>query len=371
MSAVPLSRDLCTAIAQSFVDNLAAFVGDDNMAVIAQRNADERVPGVCHTHDFADANVFMDAAFKMHGVQDDGVHGLHIVDRTHDWDAAWGEGRRLIASRYLPSAQTVNDLAAALLRATRALDYMAGGDASRYNTGQLVEQNLKLLLANGKSVDWLCADSQFDREPLEQLAKVVQVEQLDRPEALLAAGLEQLKENMANARSPAVPEDAATVDRLLGLADQFLDDWKEHENDPEAEERAEEWARWRPRLLACAAACAGIPTDALANSGAKAVFDHVQAVEFAEIESLRELCDRADIDLDQDEELGTWKWTHESGPSHWTYITVQAAAVSALAETLHVEAPLQPKGACAMSDFIKRVENALDAIELDAPRASP
>ena len=363
MSTAPLSRDLRIAIAQSFVDNLAAFVGDDNMVIIAQRNADEHIPGVCHTHDFADANVFMDAAFKMHGVQDDGVHGLHIVDRTQDWDAAWGEGRRLIASRYLPSAQTVNDLAAALLHATRALDYMAGGDASRYNAGQLVEQNLKLLLANGKSIDWLCADSQFDRAPLEQLAKVVQAEQLERPEAFMAA---ESAENVANARSPAAPDDAATVDRLLGLADQFLDDWKEHENDPEAGERAAEWTHWRPRLLACAAACTGIPTEALANSGARAVFDHVQAIELAEIDVLRELCGRADIELDQDEERGTWEWIGESGDSHPHFLTVQAAAIAGLSTTLGIDAPKPPYDAAAMADFINRIE-----ADFDAPRASP
>jgi len=45
------------------------------------------------------------------------------------------------------------------------------------------------------------------------------------------------------------------VDRLLGLADQFLDDWAEDavqgdKRDMEYEERSQEWAALRPLLLA-------------------------------------------------------------------------------------------------------------------------
>lgn len=68
----------------------------------------------------------------------------------------------------------------------------------------------------------------------------------------------------------ATEPDAATVDRLLGLADQFLADWKdtdsdEHPNDrdPDLPEREAEWAEWRPRIVACVQACTGIPTDVL------------------------------------------------------------------------------------------------------------
>lgn len=48
---------------------------------------------------------------------------------------------------------------------------------------------------------------------------------------------------------------SADVDRLLGLADQLLDDWAEDavqadERDPDYEERSREWAEIRPLLLA-------------------------------------------------------------------------------------------------------------------------
>lgn len=61
--------------------------------------------------------------------------------------------------------------------------------------------------------------------------------------------------------------DAATAERLLGLADQFLEDWQQDDgrdaDDGELAERKQEWAQWRPRILACVNACQGIPTELL------------------------------------------------------------------------------------------------------------
>jgi hypothetical protein len=61
--------------------------------------------------------------------------------------------------------------------------------------------------------------------------------------------------------TPIVPEFASStcttedVDRLLGLADQFLEDWAEDavqggERDPRYEERQAEWQHIRPLLVA-------------------------------------------------------------------------------------------------------------------------
>ena len=62
-----------------------------------------------------------------------------------------------------------------------------------------------------------------------------------------------------------------TVDdagRLLGLADQFLEDWESNEgkNDPECRERRSEWDAIRP-LLANAPRLLTILQDALLQSG--------------------------------------------------------------------------------------------------------
>lgn len=98
-----------SAIADTFVDQLTAYVGAANMILIAQRNVAEPHPLVCHTHDFADANVFMDAAFKAHGVKESGQHGLLMVDRTDDWNAAWAIARERIVTRFLPPETDLED----------------------------------------------------------------------------------------------------------------------------------------------------------------------------------------------------------------------------------------------------------------------
>lgn len=58
------------------------------------------------------------------------------------------------------------------------------------------------------------------------------------------------------------------ADRLLGLADQFLEDWESNEskNDPECHERRVEWDAIRP-LLANAPRLLAILQDALLQSG--------------------------------------------------------------------------------------------------------
>ena len=60
-------------------------------------------------------------------------------------------------------------------------------------------------------------------------------------------------------------EDAS---RLLGLADQFLEDWESDEgkNDPECQERRSEWDAIRP-VLANAPRLLAILRDALLQSG--------------------------------------------------------------------------------------------------------
>lgn len=57
------------------------------------------------------------------------------------------------------------------------------------------------------------------------------------------------------------------ADRLLGLADQFLEDWEsEGKDDPECRERRAEWDAIRP-LLANAPRLLTIVQDALLQSG--------------------------------------------------------------------------------------------------------
>ncbi len=96
-----VSAETLAAVAGTFIDNLAAYVGAAGMAEIAQRNAEEPNPMVCHTHDFADANVFMDAAFEAHQVSS--------ATRLDYWDGAWTIARTQIADRFLATPSDIED----------------------------------------------------------------------------------------------------------------------------------------------------------------------------------------------------------------------------------------------------------------------
>ena len=73
------------------------------------------------------------------------------------------------------------------------------------------------------------------------------------PKASLAAR-EALREYDRLSYNPGM-----TVDRLLGLADQFLEDWEDDPpKDPTLLERKAEWDEWRPRIVACVEACVAI-----------------------------------------------------------------------------------------------------------------
>jgi hypothetical protein len=50
-------------LADTFLRKLRQRLGDDVMRAITSLNADEPDPGVCHSHDYCDANVIMDEAF--------------------------------------------------------------------------------------------------------------------------------------------------------------------------------------------------------------------------------------------------------------------------------------------------------------------
>ena len=57
-------------------------------------------------------------------------------------------------------------LARALLRAISQVDYVAGGDDQRDDPAQVVSQGLEALLQAGYDADFICQDTQFDRDQL-------------------------------------------------------------------------------------------------------------------------------------------------------------------------------------------------------------
>lgn len=55
--------DMGEQIARQFSVRLLCYLGADKLAEVNRRNS-SRQPGVCHSHDFCDANVFMARAYR-------------------------------------------------------------------------------------------------------------------------------------------------------------------------------------------------------------------------------------------------------------------------------------------------------------------
>lgn len=81
-------------IAAHFSRVLREWLTSLEMSKVITRNRRERIKGVCHTHDFCDANMAMDEAFKrVLG------RGMYLIDEgatdeqkeadTDLWNAAW------------------------------------------------------------------------------------------------------------------------------------------------------------------------------------------------------------------------------------------------------------------------------------------
>lgn len=77
------------ALAVGFAKGLRRTIGHE-VADVVRRNAAETDPGVCHSHDFCDANVVMDRAYKR--VLGDSY--LNFGPKEQDlWDAAWDKAK--------------------------------------------------------------------------------------------------------------------------------------------------------------------------------------------------------------------------------------------------------------------------------------
>jgi hypothetical protein len=74
-------------IAKMFCRLLIRDVGPFLVEAV-QRNRDEESPGVCHTHDFCDANMTMAEAMQAHGLMADKT--VPLGDQDNDvWNEAW------------------------------------------------------------------------------------------------------------------------------------------------------------------------------------------------------------------------------------------------------------------------------------------
>lgn len=84
------------ALAHAFLRELRATIGAKRMAEVARLNAAERDPGVCHSHDFCDANMVMDDAFR--SVVGRGSRVSSVRDAIL-WTRAWNLAKEAMRSK--------------------------------------------------------------------------------------------------------------------------------------------------------------------------------------------------------------------------------------------------------------------------------
>ena len=77
-------------IALEFIRLLIEEIGTDNFFEMLNRNRFEMDSGVCHSHDFCDANMVMDQAFtNVMGRETDVCDGINDANDTQIWNRAW------------------------------------------------------------------------------------------------------------------------------------------------------------------------------------------------------------------------------------------------------------------------------------------
>ena len=74
-------------LAREFSQGLRSYINEEQMAEVVRRNRAEASPGICHSHDFCDANMFLYDVFMKYGMNPVEEGGM---DRWGDlWDRAW------------------------------------------------------------------------------------------------------------------------------------------------------------------------------------------------------------------------------------------------------------------------------------------
>lgn len=74
-------------LAGKFSQSLHLLLTSEQMSEVRARNAAESHPGICHTHDFCDANVVLHEVFLSYGINPADRGGMDKWGPL--WDAAW------------------------------------------------------------------------------------------------------------------------------------------------------------------------------------------------------------------------------------------------------------------------------------------
>lgn len=74
-------------LALEFSQGLHAYLSPEQIGEVVERNRTETVPGICHSHDFCDANMFLYDVFMKYGMNPAAEGGMDKWGEL--WDQAW------------------------------------------------------------------------------------------------------------------------------------------------------------------------------------------------------------------------------------------------------------------------------------------
>lgn len=88
----PFEAHTAVTLAQTFVQHLRDALSAEDYREMRRRNRNA-APGICHSHDFLDANVVMAQAFRDNGLDPD----VSNDDVVALWNEAWEVAMRVMA----------------------------------------------------------------------------------------------------------------------------------------------------------------------------------------------------------------------------------------------------------------------------------
>lgn len=89
-----MATETTVALAHRFAGNLLIDIGMDNLRKVIERNDAETYRGVCHSHDFCDANMTMAAAFEAVVGREPIGDGVSDADLAL-WNSAWDHAAKI------------------------------------------------------------------------------------------------------------------------------------------------------------------------------------------------------------------------------------------------------------------------------------
>jgi len=80
-------------VADTFAALLRRYLTPEQFEAVRWRNAAEDSPGVCHSHDFCDANMVMAEAMQRHGFDVESDQWAENDSALATWNAAWDDAK--------------------------------------------------------------------------------------------------------------------------------------------------------------------------------------------------------------------------------------------------------------------------------------